>query len=348
MTMPKDAFATPGPVPERSLEDVTAHLLASIVDGSFDAIISKDLNSIIRSWNAAAERMFGYKAEEAIGKPVTMLIPEHLQSEEADIIARIKQGERVESFETVRARKDGSIFNVSLTISPVRNAEGIIVGASKIARDITQTKEAERRIRLLLREVNHRVKNQFAVILSIMRETSNRALTPELFERQLRDRILALARSHDLMVNSEWAGASLLELIHHQLGVFGHEQRVTISGPLVTINSNAVQHLGMAMHELGTNSAKYGALSDGQGQIAIRWNISGETRGPGMLEVVWEEQLTQPVIAPPDSAPRRGFGSVVLERVVPIALGGTARLDRTPHSVRWSVEAPLNAMTQAD
>lgn len=348
MTTPKEGSTTRRQTPARSPEDITAHLLASIVDGSFDAIVSKDLNSIIRTWNAAAERMFGYTAEEAIGKSVTMLIPEHLQSEEADIIARIKQSERVESFETVRVRKDGTTFNVSLTISPVKNAEGIIVGASKIARDITQTKEAERRIRLLLREVNHRVKNQFAVILSIIRETSNRSLSPELFERQLRDRILALARSHDLLVNSEWAGASLLELIHHQLGVFGHEQRVTISGPLVTINSNAVQHLGMAMHELGTNSVKYGALSNGLGQIAIRWSITEEPAGSGTLQVIWEEQLTRPVEDPPGSAPRRGFGSVVLERVVPIALGGTAKLERTPRSVRWSVEAPLDAMTQAD
>jgi len=125
--------------------------LAAIVDSSYDAIVGKDLNSIITNWNQAAERMFGYTAEEAVGQSILMLIPEHLQSEETDIIARIRKGERIGSVETIRKRKDGSLIAVSLTISPIRTPEGEIVGASKIARDITAAKESERRIRLLMR-----------------------------------------------------------------------------------------------------------------------------------------------------------------------------------------------------
>jgi len=150
-------------------------LLAAVVDSSFDAIVSKDMNSTITSWNAAAERMFGYTPEEAIGQSVLMLIPPHLRSEETDIIERVKRGERLESYETIRVRKDGGIINVSLTISPIIDAQGMILGASKIARDITAAMESERRIQLLLKEINHRVKNQFAVILSIIRETRSRA-----------------------------------------------------------------------------------------------------------------------------------------------------------------------------
>jgi len=104
-----------------------------------------------------------------------MLIPPHLRSEETDIIERVKRGERLESYETIRVRKDGGIINVLLTISPIIDAQGMILGASKIARDITAAKESERRIQLLLKEINHRVKNQFAVILSIIRETRSRA-----------------------------------------------------------------------------------------------------------------------------------------------------------------------------
>jgi len=344
--MPIDPPAA-SPAPTSSPEH-TEFLLAAIVDSSFDAIVSKDLNSVIRTWNAAAERMFGYTAEEAVGRSVTMLIPANLQSDEVDIINRIKRGERVESFETLRVRKDGSTIDVSLTISPIRNAQGTIIGASKIARDITQAKEAERRIRLLLREVNHRVKNQFAVILSIIRETSNRAAGPEEFHGQLRDRIMALSRSHDLLVNSDWSGASLLELIHHHLGVFGHEQRVTISGPLVTLNSNAVQHLGMAMHELGTNSAKYGVLAHGRGEISIAWRIEKAADDNRILDLVWREELEEIVADRLENPSRRGFGSVVVERVVPLALDGVASRERQGNLVTWSLRAPFEAMTQPD
>ncbi|MBF0679674.1 MAG: PAS domain S-box protein [Devosia sp.] len=332
--------AQPGSNP--SVDDHTAYLLAAIVDSSFDAIISKNLDSIIQTWNAAAARMFGYTADEAVGKSVVMLIPPHLQSEEADIIERIRKGERVESFETVRLRKDGSKIDVSLTISPIRHADGNIVGASKIARDITQTREAERKIRLLLQEVNHRVKNQYAVILSIIRETSNRSQSPEHFERQLRDRILALARSQDLLVNTGWNGASLAELIEQQLGAFGNEHKVVTTGPSVTLNSNAVQHLGMAMHELGTNSVKYGVLGSGQGQIVIEWEISHRD-GEDFVELTWNES-TGGEISPVNPTVRRGFGSVVLERAVPFSLRGEAHVERGSDFIRWTLVAPLSEL----
>lgn len=118
-------------------------LLASIVDSSDDAIVSKDLNGVITSWNKSAERLFGYTAQEAIGKTVAeLLIPADRQNEETDILARLRRGERVDHFETLRKRKDGSLVDVSLTISPVRDAQGHIIGASKIARDISQQMKA--------------------------------------------------------------------------------------------------------------------------------------------------------------------------------------------------------------
>src|ERR1700735_419048 len=116
-------------------------LLSSIVDSSHDAIISKSLNGgIITSWNKSAERLFGYTAEEAIGQPITMLIPADRLGEEPQIISRLRQGERVDHFATVRRRKDGTLIDISLTISPVRDASGKIIGASKVARDISESK----------------------------------------------------------------------------------------------------------------------------------------------------------------------------------------------------------------
>ena len=120
-----------------------AQLLQAIVDSSDDAIISKDLNGIITSWNKSAERLFGYTEAEAIGQPITMLIPSDRIDEEPQILARIKAGERVDHFETVRQRKDGRLLEISVTISPVRDHTGVVVGASKIARDITERKRAD-------------------------------------------------------------------------------------------------------------------------------------------------------------------------------------------------------------
>jgi PAS domain S-box-containing protein len=132
---------------ERIRAQKAAQQLVSIVESSHDAIVSKDLDGIIMTWNRGAERLFGYSAEEAVGKPVTMLIPTDRLDEEPGILARIRKGEMVDHFETVRRRKDGSLFDISLTISPVRDAKGRIVGASKIARDISERKEAEAKLK---------------------------------------------------------------------------------------------------------------------------------------------------------------------------------------------------------
>src|SRR6185503_5037418 len=116
------------------------------VETTDDAVISKDLNGIITSWNPAAERLYGYKAEEVIGKPVAVLIPAEWPDEESKILARIRRGERIDHYETVRVAKDGRRLDVSLTVSPIHEATGRIVGASKIARDITEQKRTQEEI----------------------------------------------------------------------------------------------------------------------------------------------------------------------------------------------------------
>src|SRR2546423_12946929 len=119
---------------------------ASVIESSDDAIITKDLNGTIDSWNNGAERLFGYKAAEVIGKPVSILIPADRQDEEPQILSRLRRGERIEHYETIRRRKDGKLVDISLTVSPVRGADGWVIGASKIARDITEQKAAQREL----------------------------------------------------------------------------------------------------------------------------------------------------------------------------------------------------------
>lgn len=324
-------------------EGIADARLAAIVDSSFDAIISKDLNSVIQTWNRAAERLFGYTADEVIGQSVLVLIPETHRGEEIEILTRLKRGEIIESFETIRRHKDGHLLDVSLTISPIRDRNGRIVGASKIARDNSRTKESERRIRMLMREVNHRVKNQYAVILSIIRETSKRMANPEEFETLVRERIMALSRSHDLLVNGDWRGASLAELARHQLSAYGHEELVSVSGPDVTLLPNAVQNIGMAFHELGTNSAKHGVLASASGKIAIQWSIEHGADGEAELVLTWTESCKGPFGE--IKVPRRqGFGTIVLTRVAPMSLSGTAELKHEDDgSLSWSLRAPVTS-----
>src|SRR5256885_698965 len=127
-------------------ENAMAHF-AAIVASSDDAIISKNLDGIIQSWNKSAEHMFGYTAEEAVGKHITLIVPEDRRDEEKNILARLGRGEKIEHFETVRRRKDGSTLDISLTISPVKDSAGRVIGASKVARDITHLKQIERALR---------------------------------------------------------------------------------------------------------------------------------------------------------------------------------------------------------
>src|SRR5262245_41074532 len=156
----------------RSLENVltgdSKAWLAAIVASSNDAIVGKTLSGIIVSWNAAAERLFGYTPEEAIGQPVSMLAAPDYTNEMPMILEQIRQGRNLERYETMRRRKDGTLIPVSLTASPVRNDAGQIIGASKIARDISERKCAEERVGLLLRELEHRSRNMLSVVQAII------------------------------------------------------------------------------------------------------------------------------------------------------------------------------------
>ena len=164
-------------------EQQTGLLLTAIVDSSDDAIISKDLNGVVTSWNRSAERLFGYTAHEAIGRTIAeLVIPDDRQDEEPQILARLRRGERVDHFETVRRRKDGSLLDISLTISPVKDQTGTIIGASKIARDITERKRADNAIKAL----NAQLQADLAA-LNRMQELSTRLIQAGAFSELLEE-----------------------------------------------------------------------------------------------------------------------------------------------------------------
>ena len=185
-------------ITERKRAEEHAQHLAAIVASSEDAIVSKDLNGIIASWNQGAERLFGYAPDEVIGKSITILIPAERHDEEPAILARIRRGEVIDHYETIRRRKDGSLVDISLTVSPIRNAEGRVIGVSKIARDITEKRRAEERQQLLIQEMAHRVKNLFAVSSGVVSLSARYAGSPGELATAIRERLGALSRAHAL------------------------------------------------------------------------------------------------------------------------------------------------------
>lgn len=299
---------------ERHAADASARRLTALVESSEDAIVAKDLNGIITDWNPGAERLFGYSRAEIIGKPVTILIPDDRQDEEPSILARIRAGERVEHYETVRRRKDGSLLDISLTISPIRDAGGRIVGASKIARDITDWRRAQSQQQLLLREMDHRIKNLFAVVGGIVHLSASRATSATGLASAVSERLAALARAHSLTMSAalegrgERATTGLHALIGEILSPYraqGTEQpRFSISGLDRRVPGDMVTPLALMLHEFATNAMKYGGLSADEGRVEI---ACSEKDGDFLL--TWRESGGPP----PKPAGAEGFGSVLVK-----------------------------------
>jgi PAS domain S-box-containing protein len=283
-----------------------AQRFAAIIESSDDAIISKDLNGIIMSWNLGAERIFGYQPSEVIGRPITILIPPERQDEEPGILERIRRGERVDHYETVRRRKDGSLIDISLTVSPVKTAEGVVIGASKIARDISERKRSEAQIAALAREAEHRAKNMLAVVQAIVRLSHSE--TREGLKEAIDGRIRALANVHALFVQSRWAGAELRSLIEEELSPFSRGgAQATIEGPSVLLAQDAAQTIAVAVHELATNAVKYGALSREGGHVDVAWSQAEDG-----LVIRWTETGGPHVFTPS----RGGFGTRVIDNMI--------------------------------
>ena len=325
-------------VTARREDDEERARLAAIVESSDDAIVGKDIDGIITSWNRGAERLFGYTAREAVGQPVMMLIPPDREDEETSILDRIRRGESIAPFDTVRHRKDGTPVDVSLTISPVRDGQGRIVGASKVARDIGERKGNEKQRDLLMGELDHRVKNALATVQSIVRQSSRNAATLDDFLQSFEGRLLSMAHTHNLLNTGGWRSVSLRRIVTVELSPYdsGEGGRIAIAGEDVPLDSKHVLILGLALHELATNAAKYGALSVPTGRVEISWNVRAAGDGP-ILRFQWVESGGPAVEAPS----RRGFGSQLIERGLRHELQADIDLDFHREGVRFSMQVPL-------
>lgn len=318
-----------------SENEIMAARLAAIVANSDDVILSKTLDGIITSWNGGAERIFGYTADEMIGQHISMIIPSELMGEEKEIIARLASGERIEHFETVRVAKDGRRVDISLTVSPLRDSTGRVIGASKVARDVSERKRAEETQRLLIDELNHRIKNTLATVQAIATQTLRRSASPNHFVESFNGRIKALARAHGLLTGSSFQGAEITDIVREQL-LLGSEddQRISWTGPSVALEAQPALHLALVLHELGTNARKHGALSTPGGRLGISWQIQSHN-GRG-LHLVWRE-AGGPVV----QAPRlQGFGSTLIENSLR-AYGGEVKISYAESGLVCEITLPL-------
>jgi PAS domain S-box-containing protein len=336
---------------EQRLRDSEARYrgIAAIVESSEDAVLTKDLDGIITSWNHGAGRLFGYEADEVVGKPVTVLIPADRHDEELPILARIRRGDRIDHYETIRQRKDGSTVDISLTVSPVRNPEGKIIGASKIARDITERRRAEQQQRLLLREMDHRVKNLFALAGGVVSLSARSATTPEGLASTVRERLIALARAHALTLPVTSEGGKRIEqsttlhtLIRLILSPYegrsaGEQARVAISGPDIQLAGGLVPTFALLLHEFATNAAKYGALSTPTGDIDIACS-----EREGQFTLTWQERGGPRVESHADS---EGFGTMLARSTVRDQLGGEISRDWKPEGLAIRLSVAKDRMT---
>ena len=320
---------------ERLRAERASRLLASIIESSSDAIISRDLNGVVTSWNGGAARMYGYAAEEMIGQPLAVLIPPDRHEQEEEVLARIRKGETPDPYETLRQRKDGRLIDVSVTVSPVRDDAGNVIGASKIARDITERKQAQARQKLLTQEIQHRTKNLFAVVHSVVARSFAGKETVREAEEAVLSRLHSLAKTHAMLIDKDWQGAELGDVVATEMAPFA--DRVSASGPRLLLGAKAAQNFALAIHELATNATKHGALSNGMGRIGIEWQMDEPA---GVLIFRWQER-GGPVVKPPAA---KGFGSAVLEYVMADYFSETPNLNFDPGGVRYEVKCALRAV----
>jgi PAS domain S-box-containing protein len=336
-TVPTGGPQEPGPGRRTNLPiDRAAQHYAAIIESSDDAILSKDLNGVILSWNYGAERLFGYTPEEAIGQPVVMLIPPDRHNEEPRILEQIRRGESVQHYETVRQRKDGMLIDISLTVSPIRDAEGRVVGASKIARDITELKRTRDQQRLLLREMSHRVKNLFALSSSIIGLSARSAKSTQELAEVARERLSALARAHSLTFShaDPTPATTLLALIGTLVEPFEErgESRIAVHGIDPVVAGAGITSVALLVHEFATNATKYGALSTPSGAVDVACSEED-----AMVVIRWTERGGPPIAGPRAS---EGFGGVLSRFAVTNQLGGSLDRDWRPEGLAIRLAIP--------
>jgi PAS domain S-box-containing protein len=297
--------------------------------------------------NRAAELLTGYTLDEVLARDCPLHdIVHHTYPDgrpfplhECAIDRAFPQNNQ-EKGEEVFVHKDGSFYPVAFTASPIRDDEANIIGTIIEVRDISEEKAAAERQRLLINELNHRVKNTLTTVQSLAAQTF-RGHTDQSARQTFDARMAALSSAHNVLTEANWASASLREVIERALAPHrlaeSDVNRFALSGPDGRVHSKVAITLAMALHELMANAAKYGALSVPEGQVSVDWSLSRGDDGAQRLSLTWEEH-GGPEVVPPT---RKGFGSRLIERQLPMEFGGSAEIAYRPAGVMCRLHIPL-------
>ncbi|MBX3582881.1 MAG: PAS domain S-box protein [Rhizobiaceae bacterium] len=314
----------------------STRLRDAIMQVSPDAIVTVDAEGHFIDFNPGAEAVFGHTRLEVLGQEMDrMIVPVHLRARhQAGMKRYLATGEaRIlgQRLEMSALRADGTEFPAEIAIVRIPDSEPALFTA--FIRDISARKAAEEHNRLLMGELNHRTKNILAVVQAVARQTA-RHTEAESFHRVFDARLLGLAASNDLLVKSDWQGVQMMDLLEAQLThvVDGIGNRLLLSGPQVKIGAQAAQTLGMAIHELSTNSLKHGALGHPEGRVDLTWRVPATNTGP-RLEMNWIESGLHDVTAPT----AKGFGHTVIVDMVAAAFEADVNVEYRSSGLRWSL-----------
>jgi two-component sensor histidine kinase len=294
--------------------------------------------------NDAYRRLIGYREIE--GLPIAEALPEVVGQGYVDMLDGVFQtGEPVQGQASLvqlqrAVGEEPEDAYVDFFYQPIRDADGGIVGVFVQGHDVTEGVIAADRQKLMIDELNHRVKNTLATVQSIAMQTARSHADPRTFAEGFQARLLALSHTHDLLTRSHWEGADVAAVLQHETEAHG-PHRVTRNGLPVALGPAAALSLGMIFHELATNAAKYGALSAPEGRVLVDWSVSDQTRP--VLHLTWRELGGPPVVAPE----RRGFGSRLIERNVRHDLAGEVKLDYASNGFSADFSIPLDRGTHS-
>ena len=316
-------------ITERKRTEQALSRLAAIVYAANDAMFSIAATGRIQNWNPAAQELFQYSEAEAAESSFSALFPDGGDDDYQELLRAWEAGESLR-LNTELIRKDASAFPASVSIAPIKEA-GRTVAISTTIEDITDRQSSEKRQLLMNRELSHRVKNTLAVIQAMARHTLRSSPDVASFTTAFEGRLRALAISHNLLTSSEWEGAEMGELVREQIGPHvSASGQLRLDGPKLLIPPGMATSLGLVLHELGTNAAKFGALSTPAGKVALKWRVTPSTPHK-TLSVEWTES-GGPAAKQPE---RKGFGSVLIEN------SGKVTQHFEPEGLRCTIEMPL-------
>ncbi len=309
--------------------------LALIVSSSDEIIISETLDGIVTSWNASATRILGYDDSEMIGKSIMEIIPPELHSGEKEIRDAMLRGERTETFDTERLCKDGSRVMLSVTVSPLCDHSGRILGASEFARVVTDRKRVAELHKLLFKDLDHRVKNTLMIMQSLANLSVRASPSLKDFAESINGQVTALAGAHDLLVkllvNDNASDVRLADLVSEQ--AVNNDPRIGFTGPDISLKPDAAVEVALYLHSLAAHSRKGGALLSSSGTIAISW-CADHSREEIVID--WREGGgSNPSFAPDDDMGHTLIKSALMRR------GGSVTEKFGPEGLFCELRLPL-------